>query len=531
MAQQHAVFIGYRREDTADVAGRIYDAFVHRFGRERIFKDVDNIRPGADFGQYIKTVLPKCRVFLALIGPNWVESRDETGARRIDNPHDWVRIEIETALATPRLEVVPVLVNGAHLPKPQELPASLRPLLRRNAAAIRRDPDFHDDVARLSDALQDSVRTGVFQIRSGPRSGDASRKSNASPLLAIAFLGALAAGAFVVAPQFPELLRWLPKADSATPAPIEPPAPSEADNASKNGQQQRPSAPPPGSASGSVTETGAAPPASTPPVEPSNTRVAHDPHAFFGLGDWDRDGNQDIVVRNEANGDLMLYPGESRRVMSQRTPVRIGNGWQGWDFFGLVDYDRDGHQDILIRYQQSGELFIYPGMGGNRFGQRARIGVGWNGWDFFGAGDYDGDGHADIVVRNQRNHELWLYPGEGRRVMSQQQPARIGIGWNGWDYFGMGDWDRDGHLDIVVRNQRNHELWLYPGEGNRVMSQRQPIRIGTGWNGWEFYGMGDWDRDGWPDIVVRNQTNSELWLYPGARGNRFGAPARIGVGW
>ena len=108
-----AIFIGYRRDDTADVAGRIFDAMAQRFGRQRIFKDVDNIGPGVDFGDYIKTVLPRCRVALILMGPNWLDSKDESGRRRIDDEHDWVRVEIETALGTPELLVVPVLVNGA----------------------------------------------------------------------------------------------------------------------------------------------------------------------------------------------------------------------------------------------------------------------------------------------------------------------------------------------------------------------------------------------------------------------------------
>ncbi len=112
-----AIFIGYRRDDTADVAGRIYDAMAQRFGKTRVFKDVDNIGPGVDFGDYIKTVLPRCAVALVLIGPHWLESSDETGKRRLDDDHDWVRIEIETALATAGLLVVPVLVNGARMPR------------------------------------------------------------------------------------------------------------------------------------------------------------------------------------------------------------------------------------------------------------------------------------------------------------------------------------------------------------------------------------------------------------------------------
>lgn len=176
-----AIFIGYRRDDTADVSGRIYDALTLRFGQQRVFKDVDNIGPGVDFGDYIKSVLPRCRVALILIGPNWLDSRDASGRRRIDDQHDWVRIEVETALRARDLLVVPVLVNGASMPRSETVPESVRPLLRRNAAIIRRDPDFHDDVERLATALRASVKTGILDMSnlngavSGAHSG--SRKS------------------------------------------------------------------------------------------------------------------------------------------------------------------------------------------------------------------------------------------------------------------------------------------------------------------------------------------------------------------
>lgn len=148
-----SIFFSYRRDDTADVAGRIYDAFAARFGRARLFKDVDSIPPGADFGAYIKGILPRCRVALVLIGPHWAEARDAQWRRRLDDPADWVRVEIETALAQDGVHVVPVLINGAHLPRAEDLPPSLQPLLARNAAVVRRDPDFRDDVERLMRAL------------------------------------------------------------------------------------------------------------------------------------------------------------------------------------------------------------------------------------------------------------------------------------------------------------------------------------------------------------------------------------------
>jgi formylglycine-generating enzyme required for sulfatase activity len=213
-----AIFVGYRRDDTADVAGRIYDAMAQRFGKQRVFKDVDNIGPGIDFGDYIKTVLPRCRVALVLIGPHWLESKDETGKRRLDDDHDWVRIEIETALATPGVLVVPVLVNGARMPRGEEVPDSLKPLLRRNAAIIRRDPDFHDDVERLATAIRSSVNTGILDLSkiggksAGPAPAPSRERTSRTPLL---IGGAIAAALALVAIGF-GVSRWLPTQGAQT---------------------------------------------------------------------------------------------------------------------------------------------------------------------------------------------------------------------------------------------------------------------------------------------------------------------------
>ncbi len=195
---REAIFIGYRRDDTADVAGRVYDALAARFGRGSIFKDVDNLRPGADFGAYIRTILPRCRVVLVLIGPNWLDSRDEAGRRRLDDPNDWVRIEIETALDNDNLDVVPVLVNGARMPRADELPTSLQRLLRRHAATIRRDPDFHDDINRLATALRASVKSGVLDLASlgGDRKAAAAGSGGGGFANVIMVTLALAAAAF-----------------------------------------------------------------------------------------------------------------------------------------------------------------------------------------------------------------------------------------------------------------------------------------------------------------------------------------------
>src|SRR5436190_601175 len=131
---------------------------------------------------------------------------------------------------------------------------------------------------------------------------------------------------------------------------------------------------------------------------------------------------------------------------------------------------------------------------------------------FFGVGDWDHDGRLDLVGRNAAG-DLMLYAGEGSRGYSQTQPIKIGNGWNGFSFFGMGDWDHDGHVDLVARNPAG-DLMLYPGESRRGYSQTQPVKIGNGWNGFSFFGMGDWDHDGQLDLVARN-TAGDLMLYPG----------------
>ncbi|MBI3439214.1 MAG: toll/interleukin-1 receptor domain-containing protein, partial [Proteobacteria bacterium] len=83
---QEAIFIGYRRDDSADVAGRIYDQLESKFGEGRLFKDVDSIPPGEHFQSYIARIISQCRIFLAVIGPGWIGAVDDRGSKRLDDP-------------------------------------------------------------------------------------------------------------------------------------------------------------------------------------------------------------------------------------------------------------------------------------------------------------------------------------------------------------------------------------------------------------------------------------------------------------
>jgi hypothetical protein len=149
---QATIFISYRRADSASDTGRIYDRLVERYGRAHIFKDVDSIPPGADFPEYIAASIQASDVALVVIGPQWLSVSAGFAQRRLDDPADFVRVEIETALRL-GVAVIPVLVGGATLPPARRLPESLRPLLRQNGLAVRQDPDFARDLERVFAAV------------------------------------------------------------------------------------------------------------------------------------------------------------------------------------------------------------------------------------------------------------------------------------------------------------------------------------------------------------------------------------------
>jgi hypothetical protein len=145
------IFISYRRDQAAAQAGRLYDWLVSRFGDDRVFMDVDSIRPGVDYVDVIQNAVTSCDVLLALIGESWAGAQDEQGKRRIDNPDDFVRVEIATALQR-HIPVVPILLNRASLPEPDVLPTALRPLVRRQHFELS-DVAFRVGVVRLVEQL------------------------------------------------------------------------------------------------------------------------------------------------------------------------------------------------------------------------------------------------------------------------------------------------------------------------------------------------------------------------------------------
>jgi hypothetical protein len=153
---QPTVFISYRRSDSADITGRIYDRLAQRFGDEHVYKDVDTIPLGVDYRKHLDGLVSKCDALVAVIGREWLTTPG-VDARRLSDPRDLVRIEIAAALAR-GIPVVPVLVGGASIPDERELPEDLRDLSYRNGIQVRPDPDFHKDLDRLIAGLESHFR-------------------------------------------------------------------------------------------------------------------------------------------------------------------------------------------------------------------------------------------------------------------------------------------------------------------------------------------------------------------------------------
>jgi len=140
------IFLSYRRQDSPGSAGRIYDRLCAHFGSDAVFRDIDSIPVGVNFRKHIDAAIGQCDVVLAVIGTKWAGETD--AHRRLDDPRDFVRIELESALSR-NLPVIPILIDHAMMPGEADLPPSLAPLADYNAIDVDQGRDFDHHVDRL----------------------------------------------------------------------------------------------------------------------------------------------------------------------------------------------------------------------------------------------------------------------------------------------------------------------------------------------------------------------------------------------
>jgi hypothetical protein len=156
------IFISYRREDSHSAAAHIADRLRREFGRDSVFIDVDAIGLGVDFPKLLSKKVGRSDVMIAVIGPNWVDIRDDAGARRLENPKDFVRIEIRAALERD-IRVIPVLLDGAGIPGADRLPGDIAPLSDRHGLYVRHN-SFDRDVGELIRALKPAPRARLTAL-------------------------------------------------------------------------------------------------------------------------------------------------------------------------------------------------------------------------------------------------------------------------------------------------------------------------------------------------------------------------------
>ena len=157
------IIISYRRADSDAIAGRIRDRLASHFGENSIFMDIDSIPFGTDFRDYIRDALFDGDVLVAVVGPKWL-GPGKGAHLRIQEENDPIRIEVETALDR-GIAVIPVLVNGALMPKPSELPSTLANFAFRNAAEVDSGRDFHPHMDRLLRSIDQILQAKGKSVR------------------------------------------------------------------------------------------------------------------------------------------------------------------------------------------------------------------------------------------------------------------------------------------------------------------------------------------------------------------------------
>jgi peptidoglycan-N-acetylglucosamine deacetylase len=259
-------------------------------------------------------------------------------------------------------------------------------------------------------------------------------------------------------------------------------------------------------------------------------------YAFVGLdggsglrgNNTDFDGDQfGDVLGTRPDGNLWAYLGNG--AGGWRGQQLAGVGWQVADtMFFAGDFGSNGHPALLYRKSADGSLWMYRTNGAGGWSGAQQVGVGWDVCStVFSPGDFDSDGHPDVMCVRADDGTLWLYPGAGGGGWGS--PRQVGTGFGGWQQvFGAGDFDGTGYPDVLGVSPTG-AMWLFSGNGSGGWrSQRQ---VGEGWQPFpRVFSAGDFSGDGYPDVLAV-RSDGTLWEYAGNGTGGWAGQFLIGIGW
>jgi hypothetical protein len=233
---------------------------------------------------------------------------------------------------------------------------------------------------------------------------------------------------------------------------------------------------------------------------------------IVGAGDFDGDGKADVLWRNSSTGENYIYFMDGTTIKPTEGYLRTVAD-QNWQVAGVGDFNGDGKDDILWRNSATGENYLYPMNGLAILGTEGYLRtVADLNWTIAGVGDFDGDFKADILWRNSSTGENYLYPMNGTAIKPMEGYLRT-VADQSWQVAGVGDFDGDGKADILWRNSSTGENYLYPMTGNAIKPGEGYLRTVADQD-WQVTGTGDYDGDGKADVLWRHAVTGENYLYP-----------------